>query len=136
MTDYQRQKIKEMREQGIGYSGIACEVGLSKDSVKAYCRNHGLGGVKEQTKISADKKCLYCGKTVRQIPTRKTKKFCSDKCHMKWWNEHPELVKRKNLNSLVCEYCGADFKSKNPLQKFCSCSCYANSRKKAVDNVQ
>ena len=132
MNDIQRAKIEEMRKEGVGYSGIAIEIGLSKDSVRAYCRKHGLGGVADNKSIgiSIKNRCLCCGKAVRQIPTRKEKKFCSDKCRMKWWNSHPEMIKRKNLAQLVCEYCGSDFESKNPAQKYCSRDCYALVRKK------
>ena len=44
MTNEQRMKITNLRHQGYGYTAIANAVGLSKDSVKAYCRNHGLAG--------------------------------------------------------------------------------------------
>ena len=49
MTNEQRMKITDLRHQGYGYTAIANAVGLSKDSVKAYCRNHGLAGVKAET---------------------------------------------------------------------------------------
>ena len=136
MNDTQRMRIEEMRGEGIGYSVIAIETGLSKDSVKAYCRTHNLGGVKDIKKvgISASKKCMCCGKPVVQIPTRKPKKFCSDECRMKWWNSHPEMVKRKNIAHLVCALCGESFESKNPAQIYCSRDCYAKARKKAAGN--
>jgi DNA-binding CsgD family transcriptional regulator len=44
MTDEQKEKIKQMRQQGIGYKQIANEIGLSRDSVRGYCRKHGLDG--------------------------------------------------------------------------------------------
>ena len=46
MTNEQRERITALRHQGQGYATIANAVGLSKDSVKAFCRNHGLAGVK------------------------------------------------------------------------------------------
>ena len=53
MTNEQRERITALRHQGQGYATIANAVGLSKDSVKAFCRNHGLAGVKaESTKMS------------------------------------------------------------------------------------
>ena len=131
MTNIQKEKIKEMRSAGCGYSVIAAETGLSKDSVKAYCRSHNLGGVKsyvESHNVSHGT-CLVCGRKFIQNPTRKEKKFCSDSCQMKWWNSHPELVNRRNMYSLVCGYCGQTFFSKNPNQKFCTRLCYANAKK-------
>lgn len=44
MTNEQRQKIKAMRLQGIGYMRIADTIGLTRDSVRGYCRRNGLGG--------------------------------------------------------------------------------------------
>ena len=49
MTNEQRKEITDLRHQGYGYTAIANAVGLSKDSVKAFCRNHGLAGVKAET---------------------------------------------------------------------------------------
>ena len=131
MTNIQRRKIEEMRSAGCGYSVIADETGLSKDSIKAYCRKHDLGGVKRNGLFGdvSFGTCLSCGRKFWQNPTRKEKKFCSDPCRMKWWNAHPELVHRKNMHTLICSYCGQQFSSKNPLQKYCTRVCYARSRK-------
>lgn len=133
VTDIQRKKIEEMRSAGFGYSVIAVETGLSKDSVKAYCRSHALGGIKADSS-SGDVSfgtCPICGKKFVQNPTRKEKKFCSDSCRMKWWNSHPELVQRKTLHFLICEHCGQSFSSKNPRQKYCSRPCYTSARTEA-----
>ena len=48
MTNEQREKITALRHQGFGYTAVANSVGLSKDSVKAYCRSHGLAGEKAE----------------------------------------------------------------------------------------
>ena len=37
-----------MRQQGIGYKQIANEIRLSRDSVRGYCRKHGLDGFSEE----------------------------------------------------------------------------------------
>ena len=135
MTDAQRNTIIQMRANGSGYSAIATAVGLTKDNVKSFCRAHNLGGVKAEAapSFSPGKNCLYCGKPIKQAPNRKMKKFCSDKCRLSWWNKHPEMVKRKKIAELKCQCCGETFTSKNPMQKFCSWNCYAESRK-AVQN--
>ncbi len=44
MTDRQRQKIEQMRREGMGYKAIANATELSRDSVRQYCRLHGLAG--------------------------------------------------------------------------------------------
>lgn len=135
MTENQKEKIKQMWECGAGYTLIANELCLSKDNVKAFCRTHNLGGkmaIYRKPKES-ENRCQCCGKPVLQIPSRKVKKFCSDKCRMVWWNSHPELVKRKNMSHLVCAVCGSSFDSKNPHQKYCSRKCYGVSRKAVSD---
>ena len=45
MDDRQRQQIRELREEGYGYRRIAQELGISENTIKTYCRRHGLGGV-------------------------------------------------------------------------------------------
>ena len=49
MTNEQRERIATMRQDGCGYTTIAKVVGLTKDSVKAYCRAHNLAGMKAQS---------------------------------------------------------------------------------------
>ena len=105
MTNEQRMKIADLRHQGYGYTAIANAVGLSKDSVKAYCRNHGLAGVKAETnspvEITTDV-CLNCGAALTHVSGAKRKKFCCPDCRQAWWNAHPEQVKppgKPDLNS-------------------------------------
>lgn len=44
MNDRQRRKIERMRREGVGYKAIARETKLTRDSVRQYCRLHGLAG--------------------------------------------------------------------------------------------
>jgi len=74
MTNEQREKITALRHQGFGYTAIANNVGLSKDSVKAYCRSHGLAGEKAESHTLVDvptQLCLNCGKELVQQSGRK-----------------------------------------------------------------
>lgn len=76
MTNEQRGKITALRHQGFGYTAIANSVGLSKDSVKAYCRSYGLAGEKAESHSLAEvptQLCLNCCKTLIQFPRRKQK---------------------------------------------------------------
>lgn len=45
MDDRQRQQIRELREEGYGYGRIAQILEISENTIKTYCRRHGLGGV-------------------------------------------------------------------------------------------
>lgn len=130
MTNEQRIRIRELRAQGFGYTSIAKAVGLSKDSVKAFCRNHGLAGIKAEYQITAepvtnDNTCLNCGMPLTHVPGAKRKKFCNRACRQAWWNAHPEEVKRKAVYHFVCPTCGKAFTAYgNAGRKFCSHACY------------
>lgn len=130
MTNEQRIRIRELRAQGFGYTSIANAVGLSKDSVKAFCRSHGLAGIKAEYQITAepvtnDNTCLNCGMPLTHVPGAKRKKFCNRACRQAWWNAHPEEVKRKAVYHFVCPTCGKAFTAYgNAGRKFCSHACY------------
>ena len=44
MTLEQKNQIAQMREQNLGYASIAKEMGLSVNTIKAYCRRNDLSG--------------------------------------------------------------------------------------------
>lgn len=130
MTNEQRIKITDMRRWGCGYTAIAHAVGLSKDSVKAFCRGHGLAGVKAEISspealISKDSCCMNCGAPLTQVTGAKRKKFCGPNCRQAWWNAHPEAINRKAIYPYVCPSCGKSFTAYgNAGRKYCSHACY------------
>lgn len=132
MTDAQKIKIGNLREAGYGYKKIADEMGLSENTVKTYCRRHGLGGylAKEMNTERQEKHlCLCCGVPVEQLPGRKEKKFCSDKCRNKWWNAHLDKVNRKAVYEYECPHCKKSFTAYgNANRKYCSHECYIADR--------
>ena len=44
MTLEQKKQIAQRREQNLGYASIAKEMGLSVNTIKAYCRRNDLSG--------------------------------------------------------------------------------------------
>ena len=42
MTKDEKSRIAAMRRDGMGYTKIALELGLSENTVKSYCRRNGL----------------------------------------------------------------------------------------------
>lgn len=132
MTDAQRIEIGNLRDAGLGYKKIAEQMGLSENTVKTYCRRHGLGGNKSQgIKVVAGKKhvCLCCGVKVEQNPGRKEKKFCSDKCRNKWWNGNLDKVNKKAIYDHECAFCKKPFTAYgNANRKYCSHECYIADR--------
>jgi endogenous inhibitor of DNA gyrase (YacG/DUF329 family) len=132
MTDEQRQKIKILRYQGFGYKKIANEVGLSRDSVRGYCRRNGLDGcgtelVAEYHAVMKEEfisiLCLNCGSEIKHNSLGRKKKYCSISCKQEW-----EKIHRRSY-TLTCEYCGKEFKSLGVNErKFCSQDCYQRDR--------
>ncbi len=133
MTDIQKDRIREMRADGYGYVKIARELGLSENTVKSFCRRKGLNGAVADLKAlpgdAGNGVCLCCGAEVQQVPGRKAKKFCSDKCRNKWWNSHLDLVDRKAHYEFVCACCNKPFTAYgNAGRKYCSHACYVADR--------
>jgi len=132
MTKEQGVRITELRKAGCGYATIAKATGLTKDNVKAYCRTHGLAGVKSKSNARVELGqgfCLSCGKPLVQVPRRKKAKFCSAACRQQWWNTHPEQVNKKAVYDFTCAYCGKAFTAYgNAGRKYCSHNCYISAR--------
>ena len=90
MTDAQKELIRAMRLQGIGYKAIARDLHLRRNQVQLYCKTHGLGGdgnlVRLNYVIWCEKTghCLYCGTELKQPDRGRRKKFCSGKCRTAW----------------------------------------------------
>lgn len=135
MTPEEKNRLYALRKAGRSYTEIADEMGISKNTVKTYCRRTGLTPADEiraaaqVPKHIADKFCLYCGKPVVQTPGRKEKKFCSDICRNRWWNSHMDLVARKAMYEYTCPTCGNTFSAYgNRKRKYCSHDCYIADR--------
>lgn len=75
MTDLQKEQIKTLRLQGIGYVKISDLLGISDNTVRSFCRRNGLGDAAKNTVA-----CKHCGKLIKIIPKQKPRKFCSDAC--------------------------------------------------------
>lgn len=131
MTDKEKDQIAVYREQGKSYTDISEIMNISINSIKTYCKRHGLGGKRgyifaEDEDITT---CEYCGVPVRQNPGRKKKRFCSNKCRNAWWNEHPELVNKKAHYEYECPYCKKSFRVYgNANRKYCCHECYVLDR--------
>lgn len=71
--------IDAMRIQGTAPTAIANALGVSVNTVKSHIRRHPV--------IPGTLNCLCCGKPVAQTQGRKPKKFCSDRCRIRYWNQ-------------------------------------------------
>lgn len=126
MTEIEKSEIKRLRDCGFGYKKIASETGISINTIKSFLKTSNV--------LTAEKNyCLNCGVPVVQAPHRKLKKFCSDKCRNAWWSAHPENRKEKPYTH-ICLYCGKEFSTDKAVSKYCSRTCFAETRRGAVNN--
>ena len=135
MTDLERSQIVALQRQGLGYKKIAIMTGIALNTVKSYCRRNPINPVEVVPSPTDPRPCRYCGKPVQQDPHRKPKFFCTDKCRMAWWKEHPDQMNRSAVYQFTCEYCGTGFESYgNSKRRYCSRACYQRSRGRSVSH--
>lgn len=130
MTDEQKIKITDLRNNGVSYAQIAEQTGISKNTIKSFCRRNCIE-ITERAKdeYTSELICKKCGKELHPIPGKKKPKFCSVECRRKWWNSHPEEVNRKAVYDFICAGCGKSFTAYgNQGRKYCSHSCYIDAR--------
>ena len=129
MNRIQKDKITQMRSEGVSYSSIANKLCLSENTVKSFCRRNNLGGNAVYIVSGTPGYCKQCGNQFSPSSQQKTKRFCSDQCRMKWWRMHPDMINKKAKYLLVCSCCGCSFESYgNKNRKYCSRKCYGLSR--------
>ncbi len=96
MTDLEKRQIDIMRLNGYGYLKIAMAAGISKNTVKSYCRRQKS----IESKLETDY-CAICGRPIDKSK-RENRRFCSDACRTKWWNEHPKAKMSYRTNCACC----------------------------------
>lgn len=140
MTNEQQEKIRRLRLNGVGYTKVANELGLSKETVKSFCRRNGLSGRAEamlvEQKAEEGVLCRNCGKPLEQIPGKKIRKFCSKQCREIWWKNNPERIKKRAVYKYICANCGRKFEVYgNAHRKYCTHNCYIADRFKKENIV-
>ena len=69
-------KIRELREQGIGYMKIGKLTGLSRDQVRGFCKRDDGGPIRQNTgSYIPQKTCVVCEHTLNNRG-----RYCSDSC--------------------------------------------------------
>ena len=84
MTETQKEQIRAMRMQGIGYRLIANELGLKINQVQLFCKAHGLAGKVELARLNYPIWCHICGAKLIQPKTGRRKRFCSGRCRTRY----------------------------------------------------
>ncbi|PKK40485.1 hypothetical protein ABB02_00238 [Clostridiaceae bacterium JG1575] len=131
MTSTQKQQIEIFRGKGESYAAIAETLGISKNTVKSYCRRHNNNSPFAADPMqSTNGVCVNCGEPLIQTTGSKKKRFCSDKCRLDWWAAHPEAGNRKAVYHFVCPVCGTTFTAYgNAQRKYCSRACASSARR-------
>lgn len=143
MTAEEKEKIRELRLKGMGYKGIAGLLGLSRDSVRGFCKRNGLDGdscvvaLNVEEKVKRNLLCACCEKPIKQKEQGRTKKFCSEECRRKWWRENQSERNKSDdaTYQYTCPHCGKEFSVYgNKKRKYCSHNCYIKDRFWRDDN--
>lgn len=82
MTEAQKEQVRFLRCEGLGYGAIAARLDISENTVKSFCRRNHLTGVASKEPVLT---CRNCGGPLPQKPKRKQRKFCSESCRRAWW---------------------------------------------------
>lgn len=113
MTDIQKEQVRAMRMQGIGYRVIAKSLGLKINQVQLFCKAHGLAGNAEIARMnyplwcSRNGRCPVCGTKIKPPRTGRNKTFCSGRCRTKAYRmrkeiEHADSSFELNLHDDYC----------------------------------
>ena len=130
MTTIEKKHINILRYSGQTYKQIAEALSIKENTIKSYCsRNHLTDKDIAAHTSGWDGCCRQCGAPIEQEVKRKPRRFCSDECRVKWWNNHRQLKRHKNPRSVKCSGCGATFLIYgSQSRKYCTHDCYLASR--------
>lgn len=137
MTDIEKQQIQDLRLKGVGYKAIAAVLGISRDTIRGYCKRNGLDGDSKVVSLNLEEKknqnliCACCNKVIKQKEHGRVRRFCSEECRRKWWNDNKDKRNKKDTATYkyTCPHCDREFNSYgNKKRKYCSHNCYIKSR--------
>lgn len=121
----EKNKIRQLREEGMGYKKIASEMCISVNTVKSFCRNNKL----TSSDITSKSYCKECGKEIVEKKKCKKRVFCSEACKRNWWNHHKTQVRKTSLEEHLCLCCNKPFMAyPRENRKYCSHACYIKGR--------
>ena len=126
MTTTDKERIRYLRGEGLGYKAIASRLGVTENAVKGFCKRSGLDGVAAE---SAATVCRQCGALLETKPKSGYKKYCSDNCRNMWWRSHQYFKRSENEARIICALCGCVFYSFiSKERKYCSRACSMKAR--------
>ncbi len=115
MNIRQKAQIETMKKQGCTIRKISNELNVPVGTIKSYL-----------SRRKSFRQCECCGKSL-SITSAHIKRFCSDKCRMKWWRENKEVSLK--MTKKVCPVCNQIFLSyPSKQQVYCSRQCSGKAR--------
>lgn len=145
--DPQRERVREMRMAGEECKAIAGRMGIPEGQVIVYCIQLGLpvsgpcrtmglpaedeAWLKYRRGEPEGRKCPVCGRVLEQPYRGRRRKFCSQRCKDKFWNDRQKGRQEELGREAVCENCGKKFiavNEKNGERRFCGRDCYFEFR--------
>ena len=137
MTDYERQEIYKLRKEGLGYKAIGTILGITRDSVRSFCKRNNLDGNRKVVGLNIgvmeekELLCLNCGSLMKIKDKGRPRKYCSDECRRTWWKNNKDKRTESEVATYKykCLYCKREFSIYgNKKRKFCSHDCYIKYR--------
>lgn len=135
MEERQKEQIKLLRLEGLGYKKIATILDVSVDAVKSYCKRSKIVAPSKKEELiipvsdEPENICPECGKEIIQIPKMRARRFCSNNCRDSWWKKHRSEGNRHKGKKVVCHNCEKAFLvNKKSKRKYCCHACYIESR--------
>lgn len=126
MTIEQKDQIRVLRGNGRTYAQIARALSVPEGTVKTFCNRNKVAANSPAKESSPA--CAYCGAPIVQPEHRKQKRFCSDKCRMRWWNQNRAQIATGSKLEKTCPVCHTAFFCYDKGRKYCSHSCYVQAR--------
>jgi endogenous inhibitor of DNA gyrase (YacG/DUF329 family) len=128
MTEVERQQINDLRLKGTGYKAISAVLGMSRDTVRGFCKRNKIEFLEQDNNQFA---CPCCGQAITKKARGRSRRFCSDVCRRKWWADNYDSRSKKPeaIYSYTCLHCGKQFSAYGDKhRKYCRQKCYFLAR--------
>lgn len=120
MTSSQKTRLLEMRQAGLSFAQISADLGISKNTLKSFCRR-----VEANKDTASTTTCARCGSP---FAVKGKRRFCSDGCRYAWNYAH-RILSARNAVEKKCACCSRRFFSyASSHRKYCSRACYIADR--------
>ena len=84
LTYKQEKQIRLLRERNLGYRAIAAQLGLSRDTVRNFCRkwwSENPQAIRQSPEALYEATCLNCGKVFTAYGNNH-RRYCSHACYI------------------------------------------------------